>query len=98
MKSLKALNIVELSKQAQKDLQKIPEHIKTKLLVWIDSVEQLGVYQVRKIPGYHDEPLKGNRLGQRSIRLSKAYRAIYTMTPKGSMELITVEEVNKHDY
>ncbi|WP_419420447.1 type II toxin-antitoxin system RelE family toxin [Legionella sp. D16C41] len=60
---MKALNIIELSKRAQKDLQKIPEYIKTKLLVWIDSVEQLGIYQVRKIPGYHDEPLKGNRLG-----------------------------------
>ncbi|STX81423.1 addiction module toxin, RelE/StbE family [Legionella busanensis] len=95
---MKALNIVELSKRAQKDLAKIPEHIKTKLLVWIDSVEQLGVYQVRKIPGYHDEPLKGNRLGQRFVRLSKGYRAIYTMTSNGSMELIIVEEVNKHDY
>ena len=29
------------------------------------------------VPGYHDEPLKGHRAGQRSIRLSRAYRAIY---------------------
>lgn len=95
---MKQLIIVELSKRAQRDLKKIPEHIKTKLLAWVDSVEQLGIYQIRKIPGYHDEPLQGTRLGQRSIRLSKGYRAIYIITSKGDMELISVEEVNKHDY
>jgi toxin HigB-1 len=89
---------VELTKQAVKDLKKVPAHIKSKLLLWVDAVEKLGVYNVRKSVGYHDEPLSGQRKGQRSIRLSKGYRAIYSISKSGSMEIISVEEVNKHEY
>lgn len=53
---------IELTKSAQKDLSKVPSFIKDKLLLWIDAVERLGVYQVRKIPGFHDEPLKRKEL------------------------------------
>ncbi len=48
------------------------------------------------IPGYHDEPLKWERTGQRSIRLSKAYRAFYV--EHDDMVIVEVIEVNKHDY
>jgi proteic killer suppression protein len=89
---------VELTKQAVKDLKKVPTHIKSKLLLWVDSVEKLGIYEVRKSIGYHDEPLSGQRKGQRSIRLSKGYRAIYSMSKSGAMEIVSVEEVNKHEY
>jgi hypothetical protein len=34
---------------------------------WVDDVEERGLEEVRKIPGWHDEPLKGERKGQRSI-------------------------------
>lgn len=95
---MRNLSIVELTKKAQKDLSKVPEHIRTKLLLWVDSVERFGIYEIRKIPGYHDEPLKGDRVGQRSIRLSKAYRAIYILNKKNEMEIISIEEVNKHEY
>ena len=54
--------------------------------------------EVRKIPGYHDEPLQGDRKGQRSIRLSKLYRAIYIIDRSGQMEIVEIIEVNKHDY
>ncbi|WP_242604610.1 hypothetical protein [Legionella fairfieldensis] len=57
-----------------------------------------GLSEVRKIAGYHDEPLQGKKKGQRSIRLNKAYRAIYELNTKGQMEIIEVMEVNKHDY
>lgn len=90
--------IVDLTKNAKDNLNKVPAHIKSKLLIWVDSVEQLGIHQTRKIPGYHDEPLKGKRVGQRSIRLSKSYRAIYVTTNSGDMDIIAVEEVNKHEY
>lgn len=53
---------------------------------------------VRKIPSFHDEPLKGDRKGQRSIRLSKAYRAIYKIGKQGNLEIAEIIEVNKHDY
>jgi proteic killer suppression protein len=61
-------------------------------------VELEGIVEVRKISGYHDEPLKGDRHGQRSVRLSKSYRAIYEKRSKGSLNIIDVVEVNKHDY
>lgn len=89
---------VILSKQAKRDLLKVPSYIAQKLLAWIEDVEHEGLNEVRKIPGYHDEPLKGTRIGQRSIRLSKAYRAIYIIDKDGKVEVATVLEVNKHDY
>lgn len=46
----------------------------------------------------HDEPLKGKRQGQRSIRLNKAYRAIYIINKEGVIHFVEVEEVNKHEY
>lgn len=72
-------------------------HIALKLQAWIDDVGHRGVKEVRKIVGYHDEPLKGNRDGQRSIRLSRAYRAIYT-EKSGKVRFIEIIEVNKHEY
>jgi proteic killer suppression protein len=91
-------SVVNLTKNALDNLNKVPAHIKSKLLIWVDSVEQLGIHQTRKVPGYHDEPLKGKRAGQRSIRLSKSYRAIYVMKNSGDTDIIAVEEVNKHEY
>ena len=89
---------IELTRNAQKDLAKVPSFIKDKLLLWIDSIERLGIHQVRKTPGFHDEPLKGDRKGQRSIRLSKAYRAIYTEGQRKEVYIISIIEVNKHEY
>jgi len=64
----------------------------------VDAVERDGLHEVRKIPGYHDEPLKGKRQGQRSIRLSRAYRAIYAVRNEGPAEFVSIEEVSKHEY
>ena len=89
---------VILTKPAKRALLKMPLHIVRKLQSWIDDVEDAGLSETRKIPGYHDEPLKGNRAGQRSIRLSKAYRAIYMMAHEGKIEIVKLLEVSKHDY
>lgn len=89
---------VKLSTKANKDLKKIPLPIAIKLQAWIDDVGNRGLSEVRKIPGYHDEPLKGNRKGQRSIRLNIAYRAIYTINKAGVINFVEIQEVNKHDY
>ena len=89
---------IEIMKKAQDDLLKVPAYIKDKLLLWVDAVERLGIYQIRKIPGFHDEPLKGNRKGQRSIRLNKAYRAIYEENQRKEIHIISIIEVNKHEY
>ncbi|MFT4058914.1 MAG: hypothetical protein QM652_05135 [Legionella sp.] len=49
---------VNLTIKAKKNLTKVPEYIKEKLLLWVDSVERIGINKTRTILGYHDEPLK----------------------------------------
>ena len=71
---------VEISERAQKDLVKIPHHIELKLQQFIASVEKSGYEYTIKSRGYDDKPLIGKRKGQRSIRLNRSYRAIYTIT------------------
>jgi proteic killer suppression protein len=88
---------VEISKNALKDLEKVPRPILDKLQSWIEAIEIEGLREVRKLSGFHDEPLKGKRKGQRSIRLNRAYRAIYTIQ-NDKIEFVLIEEVNKHDY
>jgi proteic killer suppression protein len=87
-----------LSKIAKKQLDLIPDHIYRKYLYWIDLIQSIGLLESRKYKGFHDEPLHGDRKGQRSVRLSKGYRAIYEQTGPKNYEIIEIIEVNKHDY
>jgi proteic killer suppression protein len=64
---------VEITRLAAKQPRKLPRHIVNNLMIWAAAAEHDGLEEVRKVPGYHDEPLKGDRMGQRSIRLSHAY-------------------------
>ncbi|OGT49020.1 MAG: hypothetical protein A3E82_08760 [Gammaproteobacteria bacterium RIFCSPHIGHO2_12_FULL_38_11] len=89
---------VKLSAKANKDLKKIPLPIAVKLQAWIEAVGHQGLNEVRKIPGYHDEPLLGKWKGQRSIRLNIAYRAIYIVNKDGVIHFVEIREINKHDY
>ena len=89
---------VRLSRRAEKDLERVPEHIVLKLQAWVEAVRYRGLEVVRRIPGYHDEPLQGTWFGHRSIRLSRAYRAIYRITTDEGLELVYVEKVTKHEY
>jgi proteic killer suppression protein len=89
---------VYLSKQAKRDLEKIPLYVVDKFIFWVKSVESTSVEAVRILPGFHDEPLKGSRIGMRSIRLSRSYRAFYRVVTIAKTTLIQVEEINKHDY
>jgi proteic killer suppression protein len=90
--------IVEFSKFAAKQTQKLPKFIQEAVFLWKESVEQIGLPDVRKAKGYHDEPLKGERRGQRSVRLNRAYRLIYTELERGEIVVVGVQEVNKHEY
>jgi len=89
---------IVLTKRAKDDLLKVPLHIVKKLHAWMEQVNHQGLREARKVPGYHDEPLKGKRAGERSIRLSRAYRAIYIIAHDGSIEIVKILEVNKHAY
>ncbi len=66
---------VELTGPAIRELKKCLKYISLKLMAWVDDVSERGLREVRKVPGFHDESLKGKRKGQRSIRLSKSYRS-----------------------
>lgn len=88
---------VEISKKAVKDLSKVPRPILDKLQSWIEAIELEGLREVRKLASFHDEPLKGKRKGQRSIRLNRSYRAIYTIQNE-KIKFVFIEEINKHDY
>ncbi len=91
------IKIVEVAAGVKKNLHKIPLSIKKKLFTWVAAVEEKGLNEVRKTPGYHDEPLQGDRQGQRSIRLNRQWRAIYRIINK-KIEFVLIEEVTPHDY
>lgn len=85
-------------RSVEKQLDRIPAIIVGKFRIWVALLEESGLREVRKSKGFHDEPLKGKRQGQRSIRLNRAYRAIYIERGSGEVELVEVIEVNKHEY
>ncbi len=89
---------VEWSKNVDKQLDRLPANMRKKFHDWVELIRVSGVAVTRRIPGLHDEPLKGYRQGQRSIRLNRAYRAIYIETAEGELRVIQVIEVNKHEY
>ncbi|HND86179.1 MAG TPA: hypothetical protein PLU50_10240 [Pseudobdellovibrionaceae bacterium] len=89
---------VVITKFAEKQLKKLPKNIIAAYFTWVRSVEMEGIREVRKLSGYHDEPLRGDRKGQRSVRLNKSYRVIYEELSVEKVVLIGVQEVNKHDY
>lgn len=72
-----------------------------KFRAWVDDVEHNGLEEAQKRPGYHDELLRGERAGQRSLRLNRSWRAIYEVKSDGALaigKLVEVKEVNKHAY
>jgi proteic killer suppression protein len=78
-------------------LRKLPIHVRKKAAEWADAVEYSGLEEIRKRPGYHDEPLKGKLQGLRSVRLNRSYRLIYKIEKNVLIHVIVIE-VNKHEY
>jgi toxin HigB-1 len=66
-------------------------------MLWVRAVEVEGLEEARTLRGFHDEPLRGERMGQRSIRLSRSYRAIYEIRCD-VVEFVSIEEIGKHAY
>lgn len=88
---------VVITRSARKGLENAPQHVKDKFSMWVKTVRLFGLSKARQVPSYHDEALKGQRDGQRSIRLNKQWRAVYTETATDTI-LVTVLEVSAHDY
>ncbi|MBX3033843.1 MAG: type II toxin-antitoxin system mRNA interferase toxin, RelE/StbE family [Bdellovibrionaceae bacterium] len=93
---MNVLTKVSRSRNFEKQLKKVPEFIRKKVIFWIFLVESKGSAEVMKSPGFHDEPLKGLRRGQRSARMNKAYRLIYRVIE--DRVHIEILEINKHEY
>jgi toxin HigB-1 len=98
MENVERAYLVRMSAFAEKQLRKLPPYIREVAIGWSDAVERSGLREVRKSPGYHDEPLRGERVGQRSVRLNRSYRLIYEEEPGENIITVLVVEVNKHDY
>ena len=92
------ITVVRISKQALKDLKRTPLYIQEKFRAWLVAVSKTGLIETRKRPGWHDEPLYGNRKKQRSVRLNKQWRAIYIIKDDHLLEFIEIIEVTPHDY
>ncbi len=89
---------VQFSKFAAKQIEKLPEVINEAVRYWKGTIEELGLPETRRFKGYHDEPLKGARRGQRSVRLNRSYRLIYEEHDRGEVIVVGVLEINKHEY
>lgn len=89
---------IEISRFAQKQIKRLPAHIRESLITWVSQITKSGIQAVRRLPGYHDEPLFGRMQGQRSARLSRAYRVIYVETEEEYVTLIAIQGVTKHVY
>ncbi len=74
----------------------LPPAVLKKYELWKDLIFRHGPDILREFPGFHDEKLKGDRLGQRSSRLSLQYRVIYMV----DRDIVTVFvlEITPHNY
>lgn len=89
---------ISYSDIALKQKKKLPTQVNKKLLGWTELIGDQGIQKARQIPGYHDEPLKGRREGQRSIRLNRQWRLIYEETDTDRLLLIEIMEITPHEY
>ena len=90
------INQVDI-RAAEKDLMKAPKALVIKFQKWVDDIEKFGLEEVRKVLGWHDHTLKGDRAGQRAIYLNKKWRAVYRIEG-GEVKTVKVIEVHPHEY
>lgn len=87
---------IEEHRGVQKACRKLPVAVLKKYELWKDLVFRHGPEILREFQGFHDEKLRGRRLGQRSSRLSLQYRVVYEV----EREVVTVYvvEITPHKY
>ena len=91
------MDIVDFS-AVEKRLRRVPKEIIRRLQRWAIYVETTGLIETRKIPGFHDEPLKGLWKGCRSVRLGRKWRVIYKYHKGDKENTIELREVTAHEY
>ena len=91
------MDIVDFS-AVEKQLRRTPREIIKRLQRWAVYVETTGLIETKKIPGFHDEPLKGRWRGYRSVRLGHKWRVIYKYNKGSGENIIELKEVTAHEY
>lgn len=89
--------VVRISEQAVKELRKLPKEMRDAFWVFVNIVEKEGLREVSRSRGYGLENLTGKRMGQKSVRLNRAYRVIFIVVA-GEVQIVHVLTVNKHKY
>lgn len=84
------------SREAQKQLNRLPDEILKRYEKWKDVIRYSGIHGLRLIKGFHDEALSGDWRGYRSSRLNLQYRVIYEV--KEAEVSVYVLKVTPHDY
>ena len=77
-------------------VRKLPKQVLKRYEVWKNIVHISGPAGLRLIPGFNDEPLRGEWKGHRSSRLGEQYRVIYRIENKRL--LVMVIDLTAHDY
>ena len=83
-------------RRVPRQLARMPPAIQQRYEVWKAIVEASGPEGLRRIRGFNDESLRGDRKGERSSRLNQQYRVIYRV--ERDEVLVQVVEVTAHDY
>ena len=63
------INQVDI-RAVEKDLMKTPKAIVVKFQKWVSDIEKYGLEAVRKVRGWHDHTLRGDRAGERAILIN----------------------------
>ncbi len=74
---------------------RLPTQVKEKFLKWVEEVESKGLEEVKKIPGYHDEPLKQFQGQRHSVRLSDGFRACYEKVLENGVTILKVITISQ---
>lgn len=95
----KLKSVVSLSHETQKliDKHRLPPQVINKFETWKKDIQEKGLAEVRKIPGYHDEPIHVIQ-GARSVRLNGEFRLFYTLEKSDGVETLRVLKITPHEY
>lgn len=91
------MDVVDFS-FVRSQLKRIPKDVLKRLQRWALYVESIGLFETRKIPGFHDELLKGKWKGYRSVRLGKKWRVIYKYNKNREINIVEIKRVVPHEY
>jgi len=91
--------LVQRSHDVEKIISKnkLPTNVKEKFLDWEKAVQEKGLPEVKKIPGFHDEPVKSTP-GRHSVRMNQGYRVFYDTVEENGVIKIKVVDINMHKY